>query len=76
MTGENYLFQKSEVSVERISVCNAIKKLVEHGLLCLPYSDANDVIDLLPQQQRNNQQLCLIPRQNDILMPSETNMMS
>ena len=42
--------RKSEVTVERISVCNAVEKLMEHGIHCLPCSYTNHVIDLLPQQ--------------------------
>ena len=40
--------RKSELIVERISVCNVTEKLMEHGIHCLPYSYTNDVIDLLP----------------------------
>ena len=40
--------RKSEISVERISVCNDIENLAEHGLQCLPCSYTNDVINLLP----------------------------
>ena len=40
--------RKSEVTVENISVCNVIEKLMEHGIHCLPCSGTNDVIDLLP----------------------------
>ena len=39
--------RKSEVSVERISVYNAIEKLLEHIIHCLPCSYTNDVIILL-----------------------------
>ena len=42
-----YLFEKSEVAVERISVCNAIEKLKENGIHCLSCFYTNDVIDLL-----------------------------
>ena len=42
--------RKSEVSVERILVCNVIEKLVEHGIHCLLCSNTSDVIDLLPLQ--------------------------
>ena len=42
--------RKSEVTIERISVCNVIEKLREHGIHCLPCSFANDIIDLLPEQ--------------------------
>ena len=34
----NYFLRKSEVSVEKISVCNAIENLAEHGIHCLPCS--------------------------------------
>ena len=40
--------RKCEVSVERISVCNVIGNLAEHGIHCLPCSCTNDVIDVLP----------------------------
>ena len=40
--------QKSEISVERISVCNAIGKMAELGIHCLSCSDTNDVMNLLP----------------------------
>ena len=36
--------RKSEVSVERISVCNVNENLVEHGIHCLPCSYTNDAI--------------------------------
>ena len=39
--------RKSEVSVERISVCSVIENLMEHGIHFLKYSYTNDVIDLL-----------------------------
>ena len=42
--------RKSEVSVERISVCIVIEKLMEHGIHCLPCSYTNDIIDLLRKQ--------------------------
>ena len=43
--------RKFEVSaIERISVCNVIEKLAEHGIHYLPCSDTTDVIDLLPKQ--------------------------
>ena len=35
--------RKSEVSVERISVCNIIENLAEYGIHCLPYSFTNDI---------------------------------
>ena len=35
--------RKSEVSVEKKSVCNVIENLVEHGIHCLPCSYINDV---------------------------------
>ena len=46
---ENYIcLKKSEVSDDRISVCNAIANLTEHGILCLLCSNTNGVIKLLP----------------------------
>ena len=44
----NDLFQKSEVSVERISVCNVNENLTEHGIHCLPCSYPNNAMDMLP----------------------------
>ena len=38
--------RKSDVSIERISDCNAIKS--EHGIHCLSCSYTNDVKDPLP----------------------------
>ena len=38
--------RKSEVSVERISVCNVTENLAEHGRHCLPCSYTNDVINM------------------------------
>ena len=38
--------RKSEVSVERNSVCNVIVNLAEHGINCLPCSYTNGVIDM------------------------------
>ena len=29
--------RKSEVNIERISVCNVVKNLGEHGIHCLPW---------------------------------------
>ena len=40
--------RKSEITVERISVCDVIEKLMEHGIHCLSCSYINDVIDLFP----------------------------
>ena len=40
--------RKSEVSVDRVAVCNVIEKLMNRGLYCLPSSYTNDVIDLFP----------------------------
>ena len=40
--------RESEVSVDRISVCDVIKNLAENGIHCLPWSYTNDVIDMLP----------------------------
>ena len=42
--------RKFEVSGERISICNVIEKLAEHGIHCLPCSYTNDVIDMLSSQ--------------------------
>ena len=39
--------RKSEVSVQRISVCNVTENLAEHSIHCLPCSYTNDVIDVL-----------------------------
>ena len=39
--------RKSEVSVERISVCNIIENLADHDIHCLPCSYNNDVINML-----------------------------
>ena len=39
--------RKAEATVERISVCNVIEKIMEHGIHCLPYSYTyDDVIHL------------------------------
>ena len=40
---------KSEVSVERISVCDVTKNLIEHGIHCLPcsYTCTNGIINML-----------------------------
>ena len=35
--------RKSEVYVERISVCNVIENVEEHGIHCLPCSYTNDI---------------------------------
>ena len=40
--------RKCKVSVERISVCIVSKQSAEHGIHCLPCSETNDVIYLLP----------------------------
>ena len=40
--------RNSEVTVEKISVCNIIEKLMEHGIHCLSCSCINNAIDLLP----------------------------
>ena len=40
--------RKSEVTVERISLCNVIEKLMERDIHCLVCSYTNDVIDLIP----------------------------
>ena len=36
-----------EVLVERISVCNAIENLAEHGMHCLPCFYINNIINML-----------------------------
>ena len=46
---KSYLFQ-SEVSVEKVSVCNVIENLTEHDIYCLPCSYNNGVINMLPLQ--------------------------
>ena len=48
LLANNYL-RKSDVSAERISVCDVVEKFTEHGIHCLPCSC--DVIYLLPKQQ-------------------------
>ena len=47
---KNICLRKSEVSVERISVCNVVEILEEHGIHCLPGSYTSDVIYMLPKQ--------------------------
>ena len=42
--------RKSEVSDERISVCNLTENLAEHGIHYLPCSYTNNVIDMLQLQ--------------------------
>ena len=39
--------RKSEVTVGRISVCNVIENLAEHGIHCLPCSYTNDIMNML-----------------------------
>ena len=39
---------KFEVSIERISVCDVIEHLAEHGIHFLSCSYTNDVINMLP----------------------------
>ena len=39
--------RKPEVSVAKISVCNDIEYLVEHGIPCLPCSYTNDIMNML-----------------------------
>ena len=54
MSTHNISFlRNSEVSVQRISVCNATEKLAEHGIHCLPCSGTNEVIYLLPSKSSN-----------------------
>ena len=48
--------RKSEVPVERISVCNLIENGVEHGIHCLPCSYTNEVINM----QRYNYDVVLM----------------
>ena len=43
-------FRKSEVTVERMSDCNVIEKMMVHDIRYLPCSYTNTVIDLLPKQ--------------------------
>ena len=45
---KNICLRKSEVSVERISVCNAIENLAEHGINCLPCSWTNNINNMFP----------------------------
>ena len=40
--------RKSEVSVERISVCNVDENLAKHGIHCQPCSYTNGVTDMSP----------------------------
>ena len=42
--------RKSEVTVERISVCNVTAKLMEHGICCQPFSYTYDTTDQLPSE--------------------------
>ena len=42
--------RKSEVFVERISVCDVMEDLAEHGIDCLPCFCINDVINMLASQ--------------------------
>ena len=46
--------RKSEVTIERISVCNVIENLMEHGINCLPCSYTSGIIGLLPWQLRRH----------------------
>ena len=39
--------RKSEVFVEKNSVCNVTENLAEHGIYCLPFSSISDVINML-----------------------------
>ena len=50
-----FVWENLKLSIERISIYNGIKKLVEHGMHCLPCSSTNDIIDLLPKQLWNYQ---------------------
>ena len=47
---KNICLRKHKVSVKRISVCNVIENLTEHGIHCLPSSYNNDVINMLSKQ--------------------------
>ena len=40
--------RKSGVTVEIISVCNIIEKLMEYGIHCLACSYTNNVINMIP----------------------------
>ena len=42
------LQKKSEISVEKISVCYVTENLAEYDTHCLPCFYTNDVINLLP----------------------------
>ena len=44
---KNICLRKSEVCVERISVCHVVENLEEHGIHCQPCSCSNDVINIL-----------------------------
>ena len=39
--------RKSDVTVEEISVCNFIEDLMGHDINSLPFSNINDIRDLL-----------------------------
>ena len=41
------MLRTTDVTIERISVCNIIEILMEHGIHCLSCSYTNDVIYLL-----------------------------
>ena len=55
---KNFCLRKSKVIVERISVCNVIENLAEHGIHCLPCSYTNDVIVC----NRNNYDIILVSK--------------
>ena len=50
--GGTICLRKSEVFVERISVCNVIEKFVQHGIHCLLCCGTNNIIYLLSKQPR------------------------
>ena len=47
-------FKKSEISVERFSVCNVIEKLVEHGMLCMPCSKTKDIMYIFTRATKSS----------------------
>ena len=66
MTGLNNLrkiicLRKSEVSVERISVCNVTENLLGHAIHCLPCSYTNDFTNCY----RNNYDVILMSKSCD-----------
>ena len=75
---KNICFRKSEVSVERILVCNVNEKLEEHGINCLPspilmtsvifYCSNSDVI--LTSSDDIRMSFCQETKHNSWLLPS------